>query len=447
MEGIIATPEFQISLLLFVALGGYLIASRINQSAVVGIILVGILVGPSVLGLVDYNDFVRGLAHLGAVILLFVIGFEFKIQEIFKPSYGLIALVGVIVPWIGGYWVSLVFGFNFASAIFVGTALTATSIAITANVLQEMGKLQTGPAKAIIGAAVIDDILSLMALAVTGEVVAGSFSPEIIVIILAKTVAFLVIGAVFGIYVVSSFLMKLDRTAFAAKYPEFIFIFAMMFAFLYAILAELVGLSAIVGAFIAGISFESVNLTRSRDVKEGAEYLKIIFAAIFFASLGVIADFHAVTPDIIVFLAVLTVIAILTKVLGCAIPARATGMCTKDSLIVGFGMAPRGEVAMIVALIGLEQEFINQGIFVSIVVMSLLTTLITPIIYRNWFYRGEYCDSAGTYKIPPLSYLPEDGLESILSLPTGHHPPSRSRMVAVRTIPIPIAAISLQFAW
>lgn len=395
MEGIIATPEFQISLLLFVALGGYLIASRINQSAVVGIILVGILVGPSVLGLVDYNDFVRGLAHLGAVILLFVIGFEFKIQEIFKPSYGLIALVGVIVPWIGGYWVSIVFGFNFASAIFVGTALTATSIAITANVLQEMGKLQTGPAKAIIGAAVIDDILSLMALAVTGEVVAGSFSPEIIVIILAKTVAFLVIGAVFGIYVVSSFLMRLDRTAFAAKYPEFIFIFAMMFAFLYAILAELVGLSAIVGAFIAGISFESVNLTRSRDVKEGAEYLKIIFAAIFFASLGVIADFHAVTPDIIVFLAVLTVIAILTKVVGCAIPARATGMCTKDSLIVGFGMAPRGEVAMIVALIGLEQEFINQGIFVSIVVMSLLTTLITPIIYRNWFYRGEYCDSAG----------------------------------------------------
>jgi Kef-type K+ transport system membrane component KefB len=395
MEGIIATPEFQISLLLFVALGGYLIASRINQSAVVGIILVGILVGPSVLGLVAYDDFVRGLAHLGAVILLFVIGFEFKIQEIFKPSYGLIALVGVIVPWIGGYWVSLVFGFNFASAIFVGTALTATSIAITANVLQEMGKLQTGPAKAIIGAAVIDDILSLMALAVTGEVVAGSFSPEIIVIILAKTVAFLVIGAVFGIYVVSSFLMRLDRTAFAAKYPEFIFIFAMMFAFLYAILAELVGLSAIVGAFIAGISFESVNLTRSRDVKEGAEYLKIIFAAIFFASLGVIADFHAVTPDIIVFLAVLTVIAILTKVVGCAIPARATGMCTKDSLIVGFGMAPRGEVAMIVALIGLEQEFINQGIFVSIVVMSLLTTLITPIIYRNWFYRGEYCDSAG----------------------------------------------------
>jgi len=211
-------------------------------------------------------------------------------------------------------------------------------------------------------------------------------------------VAFIVIGAGFGILVVSPFLARLDGTPFVRKYPEFIFIFAMMLAFLYAIGAELVGLSAIVGAFIAGVSFESVELRQSRCPKEGAEYLRIIFSAIFFVSLGIIADFHALTYGMVLFLGALTIIAIVTKVVGCGIPAKLGGLCTKDALIVGFGMAPRGEVAMIVALIGLEQGIIDQGLYVVLVLMSLLTTLITPIVYQNWFYRGEYCtyDSAGT---------------------------------------------------
>lgn len=394
MEAIIASPEFQVSLLLFAALGGYLVASRINQSAVVGIILVGLLIGPSVLGLVSYNEFVRGLAHLGAVVLLFVIGFEFKLKDILKPSYAVIALIGVILPWIGGYATAMWAGMDFSSGLFIGTALTATSIAITANVLQEINKLQTGPARAIIGAAVIDDILSLIALAITGDVVAGAFSPEVIFLILAKTIVFLALAGIFGIFVINKLIERLDKTLFVAKYPEFIFIFAMMFAFLYAMIAELMGLSAIVGAFIAGISFESVKLTKSKDVKEGAEYLKIIFAAIFFVSLGIVADFKVLTLELLPFLAVLTVVAIITKVVGCAIPARASGMCTRDSLIVGFGMAPRGEVAMIVALIGLEKGYIGQEVFVAVIVMSLLTTLITPIVYRNWFFKGEYCEPA-----------------------------------------------------
>lgn len=148
-------PVFQMSLLLFVSLAGYLVASRINQSAVIGLILVGIVVGPSMLGLITYTDFVAGLANLGAVILLFVIGLEFKVQDIVGIRNGVIAAIGVILPWIGGYGLSIAFGFSTSSAIFIGTALTATSIAITANVLREMGKLQTNAAKAIIGAAVI----------------------------------------------------------------------------------------------------------------------------------------------------------------------------------------------------------------------------------------------------------------------------------------------------
>jgi len=389
MDSLFTSPEFQMSLLLFVALGGYLVASRINQSAVIGLILVGLVVGPSVLGLITYTDFVRSLAHLGAVILLFVIGFEFNMKDIIHPRNFAIAAVGVVVPWIGGWWLAVLFGFDSASAIFVGTACTATSIAITANVLRELGKLQTDAAKAIIGAAVIDDVLALLVLAISTDVVGGSFSYLGIAVVTVKAVAFIVIAAAFGLLVVSRFLVRLDSTPFVRKFPEFIFIFAMMLAFLYAMLAEMVGLSAIVGAFIAGVSFKDVELVQSHSLKEGAEYLQIIFASIFFVSLGIIADLHQVTPEIILFLAALTVVAILTKVIGCGIPAKLGGLCTKDSLIVGFGMAPRGEVAMIVALIGLEAGIIGQGIYVALVLMSLLTTIITPIVYRNWFFRGE----------------------------------------------------------
>ncbi|OPY32834.1 MAG: putative cation:proton antiport protein [Methanoregula sp. PtaU1.Bin006] len=389
MESLFTLPEFQMSLLLFVALGGYLIASRINQSAVIGLILVGLLVGPSVLGWITYTDFVRSIAHLGAVILLFVIGFEFNMKDIIHPRNFAIALLGVIVPWIGGWYLAVLFGFDSSSAIFVGTACTATSIAITANVLRELGKLQTEAAKAIIGAAVIDDVLALLALAISADIVSGSFSYTSVAVVTIKAVAFIIIAAAAGLLIISRYMESLDATPFVQKYPEFIFIFAMMLAFLYAMCAEAVGLSAIVGAFIAGVSFKDVRLHRSHSLKEGAEYLQIIFASIFFVSLGIIADLHAVTQEILLFLIALTIIAIITKVIGCGLPAGLMGLCRRDALIVGFGMAPRGEVAMIVALIGLEKGIIGQGVYVAIVMMSLLTTVITPIVYRNWFYRGE----------------------------------------------------------
>ena len=167
MSGIIHLVEFQMTFLLFVALAGHLIASRINQSAVIGQILVGLLVGPSVLGLITYTDFVSGLAHLGAVFLLFMVGMEFKLEDIARPRYLLIAGAGVVVPWGMGYGTAALFGFPFGAAVFVGTALTATSIAITASVLKESGRLKTDAARAIIGAAVIDDVLGLLVLAVS----------------------------------------------------------------------------------------------------------------------------------------------------------------------------------------------------------------------------------------------------------------------------------------
>ena len=392
MESAALAIEIQMSLLLFLALAGYLVASRINQSATIGAILVGVLVGPSVLGLITYTDFVATLAHLGAIILLFVIGFEFNIRDILDPRYGVIGLVGVALPWLGGYATAVLFGFDFASAVFVGTALTATSIAITANVLKEIGVLQTGAAKAIIGAAVIDDVLSLVVLAIATDLaVGGSVLVTSAVLMLAKAVGFIVVAGAVGYFGIRKVIERMDATPLARKYPEFVFIFAMMVAFLYAMLADLVGLSGIIGAFLAGVAFAGVELRQSKGVHEGAEYFQIVFASIFFVSLGILADIRALTSDMVLFLAALTVVAIVTKVVGCGLPARLMGMCREDSLIVGFGMAPRGEVAMIVALIGLESGLIGQNIFVVIVRMSLLTSLITPIVYRKWFFKGAYC--------------------------------------------------------
>lgn len=387
-EALTSSIEFQMSLLLFVALAGYLVASRINQSAVVGEILVGVLVGPSVLGLITYTEFVQSLAHLGAIFLLFTIGFEFCLRDLTDPRYFAIALVGVVVPWIGGYLTAALLGYSIASALFVGTALTATSIAITANVLRELGRLDTPAAKAIIGAAVIDDVLALLVLGLTTDVIRGSLSVPTLAASLAAAVLFIGMGLLAGMKIVSPLLAWIDCRPLARQYPEFIFMTALAIAFLYAMVAELIGLSAIVGAFIAGVSCREISLCHSKDPREGAEYLQIIFAAVFFVSLGIIVDLHAITPAVAVLVGAVTIVAMVTKVIGCGLPARLFRYSWRDAAVIGFGMAPRGEVAMIVALIGLNAGVIGQDIFVAVIMMSLITTVITPVVFQNWLLKA-----------------------------------------------------------
>jgi Kef-type K+ transport system membrane component KefB len=384
---LIASIEFQMSLLLFVALAGYLIAYRINQSAVVGIILAGIVVGPSLLGLVTYTDFVASLAHLGAIVLLFTIGLEFEFKQITSARNFVIAFFGIVIPWLGGFFIARLFDFGFQPSILIGTALTATSIAITANVLKEIGKLQTDVGKAIIGAAVIDDVLALLALTMSEEIVTGTLSTGTILITAGKAVVFIVVGAVVGKILLSKMLAGIDRTRLAQKYPESVFIFAIMTAFLYGMAAQLAGLSAIVGSFLAGVSLAGVNLRHGKTFREGAEHLQIIFASIFFISLGVLLDIHVITPGLLVFIVALTAVAFLTKVIGCGVPAKLYGMGLRDSLAVGVGMVPRGEVAMIVALLGLSQKLISESVYAALVLMSLLTTVIPPLLYRNWLFK------------------------------------------------------------
>jgi len=379
--------EFQMSMLLFVALGGYLLAAWIHQSAVVGAILIGILIGPSGFGWITYTTFVANLAHLGAVILLFVVGLEFKLREITDWRYFWIALGGVVFPWLAGWALALAFGFSDKAAVLIGTALTATSIAITANVLQEMGQLRTGVARAIISAAVMDDVLSLMALALTEHMVDGSVSGSVLAVLFFKVILFLLVGGILGQRVFTPLITRMDESKLARSYPEFIFVLAMAIAFLYALVAEAVGLSAIIGAFLAGVALEGVQLKNSRQFRDGADYLRVVFAAVFFISLGVLADVRQLTWEITAFLLALTLVALLSKWLGCGLVARLVGERWRQSMSIGIGMAPRGEVAMIVALLGLQQGVIGQPTYLSLVFMSLLTTLVTPPLLRHTIER------------------------------------------------------------
>jgi Kef-type K+ transport system membrane component KefB len=386
MEHFATSIELQMSLLLFVSLAGYLLASRIGQPAVVGIILLGLLVGPSVLNLVTYTDFIKSIAHLGAIVLLFVIGLEFSITDLTNLKYCVIGGAGVLVPFAGGYWVSRAFDLGFEPSLFIAVAVTATSIAITADVLREMGRLQTPAARAIIGAAVVDDILALLCLSVVQQTLGGTFSARRTLLIFVEAVAFLVVGAILGRKVLSPVMTRIDCSFMSRKYPEVVFIFAMMVAFFYAMVSEWIGLSAIVGSFIAGVALGGAELSCSKDFREGSEYLRIIFAAVFFVSLGILVDFKSIDLSILWFLLALTVIGVITKVLGCGIPAKMLGSDMRDSMAIGFGMTPRGEVAMIVALIGLNRGILDQPLYAALVAMSLLTTIFPPLVIRNWIY-------------------------------------------------------------
>ncbi|MBN1432118.1 MAG: cation:proton antiporter [Methanomicrobiaceae archaeon] len=382
--------EFQLALLLLVAVGGYLIAAWIHQSAVVGEIILGLIVGPSVLGLITYTDLVSALAQMGAIIILFVIGFDFHFREILKGQYLIIGICGVFLPWFAGFLTADLLGYSPEGSFFIGAALTATSIAITANVLKEMGKLHTKVANAIIGTAVIDDILALIVLSITLDLVTGATSFIDIALSVARPVIYIVVAALVGLYIVDRLIEKVDSSEIAVTFPEFVFLFGLCIAFIYALAADFFELSPMIGSFIAGVSINKVSLKHSLSIKKGSEFLYIPFAAIFFISLGILVDIHEVTAEIIPFIIILTIVAALTKFIGCSLPARFTGMDLHDSLAIGAGMIPRGEMAMVIALIGLSMGLIGQDVFISIIMASLICTIITPLLLKDWLFREKH---------------------------------------------------------
>lgn len=404
---------FQLTLILAIAVMSHFLISRFKQPMVIGEILIGIILGPTIIGFILGFFFFSGdvvllfnyetielLAGIGAIVLLFIIGLECDIREIYTKKSVAIAVGGIIVPWILGYAVSIfllppefVAGFP-ATAIFIGAALVATSIAVTASVLAEMNLLDSKVAKAILGAAVVDDILGMIVLSVSAGVSgAGStilgFTVDLSIYVIYLIIiasAFIIVGVFIGARYFGRLVTYVEMKAEARKIKYAGFLAALAVTFLYAFISASIGISAIVGAFVAGTMFSGIAF--KKRLKDGAGYLSAVFVPIFFISLGLLVDFHELYSDpstLIIFLlfgVVLTIVAILSKVIGCGIPARIFKSSPRESFAIGIGMTPRLEVALVIALYGLSLGIIHQYVYSVIVLMGVLTALVTPPLLR-----------------------------------------------------------------
>ncbi len=385
---------FELTFLLAISLLSSFLFARFGQPKVIGYIIIGVLIGPSALGIITPTDesvsglpeSVLMLAQLGSIVLLFMIGLECDLKEVYTRRSIAIALGGVIVPWVAGFIVADAMGYG-TDAIFIGATLVATSVAITAGVTSELGMIGTPVAYAIVGAAVVDDVLGMIVLAISKGLTVTDLDLVGISAILVLAVAFIVLGAWAGSKILTKLVYNVQVSGYKRKLPMSGFILALTIAFLYAFLAELIGLSAIVGAFVAGTAFSGSVL--KDGFRKGTMYLEALFVPLFFVSLGVIVDLGAVR-DTLWFAIVLTLVAFATKIVGCGIPARLTGMKPWDSLAVGVGMTPRLEIALVIAFIGLSSGIIGEDVYSVVVFMGLATALFTPTLLKMTLQRGGH---------------------------------------------------------
>ena len=352
---------------------------RIGQPALVGEILAGLIIGPSVLGLVDPDETLEIFAELGVVFLLFWVGLETRLSDLrdVGSTAGAVGVAGVVLPFAAGFAAAAVFGASTETSIFLGAALVATSVGITSAVLIELGALGSRAAKTILGAAVIDDILAMILLAVAvGLAEQGGVDLASIVAVIALAVGFVAFVALGGTRVVA----RWPEVFHAPRFSESPLLPAVILCLGLAAVASQIGLAAIIGAFLAGMV---VAETRQRDEFEHeVAPLYAFFPPFFFVYIGLQVDLDAFAQfETLGTLAGLTILAVITKFIAARFAARSMG--PRDATIVGWGMVPRGEVGIIVAGIGATAGVLDSELFAVIVGMSIVTTLIIPPILRR----------------------------------------------------------------
>ncbi|MFC4076690.1 cation:proton antiporter [Salinithrix halophila] len=370
-----------------VKLAGHM-SKRIGQPSVFGELLIGIVLGPAILGWIhvdpQHPGLIKELAEVGVILLMFLAGLETDVDEFKKTAYAssLVAVGGVIFPLIAGFAIGLVFGYDYSTAIFIGTLLVATSVSISVQTLRELGKLQSKEGVTILGAAVLDDVLGIIILSVVIGFTAGGGGGSVIdiVILLAKIILFFILTVFIGRKILPRFFNWVSNL----MTTEVLLTFGIIIALAFAYFAELFGLAGIVGSYFAGLM---LSVTRYRhELFEKVEVVSFsFFVPIFFVSIGVTADVSGLKPDIILFLVVLTLVAILTKIFGGGLGARMAGFNWNSSAGIGAGMIARGEVGLIVASIGLTRNLIDKELFTITVIIVLATTLVTPPLLKLIF--------------------------------------------------------------
>ena len=363
------------------------IAERIGQPGIVGEILAGVLIGPSVLGWLAPNEFLSALSDLGAMFLLFRVGLEVKSSELMKVggTATLVACSGVVVPFVLGAGILMLWGAKANEAIFVGASMVATSVGITAQVLSAKGLLHAVSSKIILAAAVIDDVLGLLVLAVVSSLTHGKLDVLQLSFTALAAVAFTVIVAKWGTHAMQRVVPHIDRTW---RVAEARFVMALSLLFALALLAVYTGVAAIVGAFLAGLALGESTEERERDLAQGVSELLVPF---FLAGIGLHVDLSAFAHASTALLAiVILAAAVISKFIGCGLGAL--GMGKAAALRVGVGMIPRGEVGMVVAQIGLGFGILSKSSYGIVVFMSVATTIVAPplikIAYKSLLKAG-----------------------------------------------------------
>lgn len=381
---------FDIALILLSTKVFGIATKKIKMPQVVGALLAGIVLGPACLNVLHETDFIGQMSELGVIILMFTAGLETDITELKKTgkASALIAALGVILPLIVGFLVATVFNTetipgsqvsHVLQNVFIGVILTATSVSITVETLKEMGKLSTKAGNTILGAALIDDILGVIAL----TVVTGLADSTVNVwIVLLKIILFFIFAGISG-YLFYYIFIKMENR-YHKDMRRFVIV-AFVFCLLLSYCAEeFFGVADITGAFIAGLIIS--NTERTKYINSRFETLSyILLSPIFFASIGIKVEIGNMTNDLIIFTLILLIVAIITKIVGCAIGAKFFNYSTKESIQVGIGMISRGEVALIVANKGIAIGLMNTSFLAPVVIVVVVTTIITPILLKVAF--------------------------------------------------------------
>jgi Kef-type K+ transport system membrane component KefB len=352
---------------------------RIRQPTIVGEILAGVLVGPAVLGVVEPSEVLEVFAELGVVFLLFWVGLETKLSDLREvgPTALSVGVLGVAIPFAGGIALGVALGESTGTSLFLGAALVATSVGITSAVLIDLGVLERRASRTILGAAIVDDILALLLVAVAAGVAAeGGVDVGAIAATAGIALAFVLFVALGG----TKILQRRPVLLHAPRFSESPLMPAVIVCLGLAALAAQIGLAAIIGAFLAGMV-----IAETRDhspIEEEVAPLYAFFPPFFFAFIGLELSLAAFGElDTVLLLAGVTVLAVLTKFAGAYLGAMRMGR--RDAAFVGVGMVPRGEVGIIVAGIGNATGVIDAQLFAIIVAMSVLTTLLVPPVLRR----------------------------------------------------------------
>ena len=360
-----------------------LLTRRIQLPQEVGALIAGLLLGPACFGVLQETDFIKNIAEIGVIVLMFAAGLETDVQELKKTGLAsfIIALLGVIVPLIGGYFVATIYNpvtdqQTMLQNIFVGVVLTATSVSITVETLKELGKLSTKTGNAILGAALIDDVLGIIALTVISSFAGSDVSLWVILLKILGFFIFCGVVAFLFIKFVNPWINKYKKDLRRFVILAFAFCLLMSFSAEY-----FFGVSDITGAFVAGLILSN-NKKTSYMLNRFDTVSYVLLSPVFFASVGLKVTFSNMSATVVVLTVLLLVVAILSKMIGCGLGAKICKYTNLQSVKIGIGMISRGEVALIVATKGMSMGLMKDEFFAPLVLVVVATTIVTPILLK-----------------------------------------------------------------